>query len=564
MATVIESLLVSLGFRSDTSGASAFTGAMDGVIGKAAALAGVLGSFFVGNTFVETASKFEQFEVQLTTIMGSSEKAKESLSWISEFAAKTPYEMQQVTDAFVKLQSYGLDARNGGLLESIGNMASGMGKDLDQAVEAIADAVNGENERLKEFGIKGSKAGGGYEYTYNINGQQFKKQASESAADIQKALQEIMDERFKGGMLAMSKTWAGTLSNLSDTWQMFQLRVMRAGIFDALKDRLNGLMMWIFDNKDRIDAWADSIGSAVTYIFERIDSLITMAQDWAQSLGITEELVTALRVAVGYLGTALLGLAVGGAIRGAIAAIGLLFSPVLLIGAAIGALVLIIDDFMAYGEGRPSIIGQLIKDYPVIGQIIAAVQSLGATFSQIFADNAGVVGELGAAFGALFAALQPVFAAILSMLPTLINLIGFVISLIASGLGGAIGSVLTVFVTVITSIVNLFVGLGEGIGTVVGAGVVAFNSLLDVIRSVGVWWDNLVAKFSIGLPEINLPSMPSLPSLSSIGAKLGFGGDTTITTNVTVPTAAAAASVAQAANSSAAQTTRSAKAGVQQ
>ncbi len=46
MATVIESLLVSLGFRSDTSGAGAFTGAMDGVIGKAAALAGVLGGLF--------------------------------------------------------------------------------------------------------------------------------------------------------------------------------------------------------------------------------------------------------------------------------------------------------------------------------------------------------------------------------------------------------------------------------------------------------------------------------------------------------------------------------------
>ena len=32
-----------------------------------------------------------------------------------------------------------------------------MGKPVLQAVEAISDAITGENERLKEFGIKGSK-----------------------------------------------------------------------------------------------------------------------------------------------------------------------------------------------------------------------------------------------------------------------------------------------------------------------------------------------------------------------------------------------------------------------
>lgn len=45
-----------------------------------------------------------------------------------------------------------------------------MGKDLGQAVEAIADAVNGENERLKEFGIRSKKQGETFTYTYTLDG----------------------------------------------------------------------------------------------------------------------------------------------------------------------------------------------------------------------------------------------------------------------------------------------------------------------------------------------------------------------------------------------------------
>ena len=569
MATVIESLLVQLGFRTDTSGAGQFEGAMSGIASKAAGLAAVLGSLASIGSFVETASQFEQFEVQLTTIQGSSEKAKESMAWITDFAAKTPYEMQQVTDAFVKLQSYGLDAKNGGLLESVGNMASGMGKSLDQAVEAIADAVNGENERLKEFGIKGSKKGEMFTYTYNMDGKQYQVQAKNEAKEIQAALQGIMDARFKGGMEKMSQTWVGTLSNLADLWDMFKLRVMSSGPFDAMKDNLNQLMAWLAQNRDQIFGWAEMIGEGVSRIMSVIGRGAGAIKTFADDLGITEPLLRALGVVAGYVGLVLIGLATGALVRAAIAmttfAVSTLAAawPLALIGAAIGGLLLVIDDFMAYGEGRPSVIGQLIKDYPVVGQIIDAVQLLGATFGQLFSENAQGFGELGTAFGGLFNALQPIFAAVISMIPTLINIVGFLFSVLVSGTGDSVGW-LTTLVNIIGFLIDRFVAFGQGIGEAVGWAVVGLNSLIDVIRSVGVWWDNLVSKFSIGLPEINLPSMPSLPSLSSIGAKLGFGSNTTITNHVTVPTAAGAATVIKAANSNAAQTTRAAKSGVSQ
>lgn len=95
--------------------------------------------------------------------------------WVSDFAAKTPYELAQVNAAFVKLRAYGLDPRNG-LLKTLGDTSAAMGKPIMQSVEAIADAITGENERLKEFGIKGSKKKGlvTYEYTDKLGNQRTK------------------------------------------------------------------------------------------------------------------------------------------------------------------------------------------------------------------------------------------------------------------------------------------------------------------------------------------------------------------------------------------------------
>ena len=132
--------------------------------GKLAVLGGA-GLWFVKSQLVDTAAEFEKFKTVLETLEGSSAKAKISMDWVSDFAAKTPFELDQVMDSFVKLKSYGLDPTKG-LLESLGDTASAMGKPIIQAVEAIADAITGENERLKEFGITSETRGNQTRYSY--------------------------------------------------------------------------------------------------------------------------------------------------------------------------------------------------------------------------------------------------------------------------------------------------------------------------------------------------------------------------------------------------------------
>lgn len=258
-----------------------------GEMGQRASMAGavVVGAVGMGvKGLIDTASQFEKFEAILTTTEGSSQNARKSLGWVSEFAAKTPYELAEITEAFVQMRSYGLDPTNG-LLATLGDTASAMGKDLGQAVEAIADAVTGENERLKEFGIQGSnnQKTGNFEYSYtDKNGvQQMKTANAENRAEIEKVLKEIWGEKYAGGMENLSKTFEGQMGKLKDIWVQFKLAIMQHGLFDAMKERLGEVASAIekLQETGEFDAWAKKIGTGLKVIF---DGLWQLAQTFVK------------------------------------------------------------------------------------------------------------------------------------------------------------------------------------------------------------------------------------------------------------------------------------------
>jgi hypothetical protein len=206
--------------------------------------AGVIGSLAIFKAqLLDPMADYERQLTVLKTLTGSFSGAKSAMSWISKFAQQTPYELNDVQEAFIKLKSYGLDPTHG-LLKTLGDTSSAMGKPIIQAVEAIADAVTGENERLKEFGIIGSKSGGKVSYAYtDRNGkQEVKTVDANNRKIIQSTLEAIMNDKYKGAMKDQSSTWNGMMSNMSDTWANFRIQIMQNGVFDLLKNSLTSLL----------------------------------------------------------------------------------------------------------------------------------------------------------------------------------------------------------------------------------------------------------------------------------------------------------------------------------
>lgn len=289
------------------------------VVAGAAAAAG----YGFKKYFLDVGAEFERFETILTTTEGSAEKARASMAWISGFASKTPYDLATVTEAFVKMRAYGLDPTNG-LLQTLGDTSAAMGKDVIQAVEAMADAVNGENERLKEFGIKAAKEGNKIVYTYtNAAGQQMRQVVDANNREmITSTLQAIFNEKYAGAMDKLSTTWGGMLSNVGDQWTRFANMVMEAGVFDFLKDQLGGalnqLNAWAADGT--MKAWAESTGAAildfgrgVVEVGKAVAAGVVIVKDFVggwQNLGIALGALAfaPLMISIGQLGVALVGL----------------------------------------------------------------------------------------------------------------------------------------------------------------------------------------------------------------------------------------------------------------
>lgn len=180
------------------------------VSATSASLAAGIGAAFVSG--LQAFSQFEQFEGLLETALGSPEAAQEALAAVERFAATTPFQLDEVVQAFIKLQNRGIEPTND-VLRQLGDLASSQSKSLDQVVEAVLDASTGEFERLKEFGIQASSAGD--QVTISFRG------AEQTIAKTPEAISQAVIslgalEGIAGGMARQSETLAGQFSNLQD------------------------------------------------------------------------------------------------------------------------------------------------------------------------------------------------------------------------------------------------------------------------------------------------------------------------------------------------------------
>lgn len=204
-------------FQKEASSIQGIAGSLSAGFSTLAKLAGGL---FAGVSIAAFAGKlvsvqreFDVLNSSLITITGSSANAEKELAWIKEFAAETPFSLAEVTQAFIKMKSLGLDASKESLT-SYGNTASAMGKSLNQMIEAVADASTGEFERLKEFGIKAKQNGDQVSLTF----QGVTTSIKNNAESISQYLTNIGNKNFFGAMEERAKTLDGAISNLGDTW----------------------------------------------------------------------------------------------------------------------------------------------------------------------------------------------------------------------------------------------------------------------------------------------------------------------------------------------------------
>lgn len=240
------------------------------------------------------ADQQRQMAALETAFQGNTKAAQEYYKWAQQYGKTTPFETADVIDATIKLKSYGLEAKN--TLGPIGDMAASMGKPLDQAIEAVADAQTGELERLKEFGITkqmliDQAAKMGKDEVVNAKGQIVDQQA------MNDALLALMEQRFKGSMDRQSKTLLGQLSALRDS-----ITMILQSLGNALLPILTPIVTFIQKLADQFNQLPASMQTTIAVVMAIVAALALLTGPLLLLIGFLPQIAAGFTMLMGPVG----------------------------------------------------------------------------------------------------------------------------------------------------------------------------------------------------------------------------------------------------------------------
>lgn len=169
--------------------------------------------FQLNSAVYSTRKEFAKYEAVLRNTFQSQEKAARSMKMLQQLAADTPASLKEWTEAYIKLVNRGIKPTSDELT-NMGDLAASQGKSVDQLIEAILDAMTGENERLKEFGIKAAKSGETTKFTFRGVTTEVKN-SEQAIKDYLLSLGQL--EGVAGSMAVQMQELEGLQSNFGDT-----------------------------------------------------------------------------------------------------------------------------------------------------------------------------------------------------------------------------------------------------------------------------------------------------------------------------------------------------------
>lgn len=314
---------------------------------------------------VETAASFEQLRTSLITVTQDQRRANKAFQEVEDFAAKSPYSVRGLVDAYIQLAARGL---NPGVkaLEAYGNIASSMSKPMDQMVHAVTAATGGIFKPLKAFGIDAHAVGGKVEVTF----QKVKTTIAKTSTAMEKYLQNIGMTKFAGGLERQSRTLKGAWSNLQDGAEALADKVGgkgEGGLLDGLTLLAIEMAEMVNGGHDLASAFGRGLNTALESTISMVKMLWGIVDGAAQAMGgwqavgkemaLVFDLLIAKQIGVWASGVVVWINRITTATMAANFAAALAALGFILVGLAIGGIVLYLEDLYTYLNGGDAVLG---------------------------------------------------------------------------------------------------------------------------------------------------------------------------------------------------------------
>ncbi len=255
-------------------------------IGTALTLAGAaasgitLGMVAFGVAAIRTHANLEQIEARLKAITGSAELARKKLEFMRELAAPSPFTFQQLAEAGVQLEAFGLRIER--VLPLISKLGSVFGADTEQLLMAVRlfgrlaagdfpdiETISRFGLSRQEFAAKGIK--------FDASGKLLS-----SAQETLAALEQLIQEKYGGATEEMQNKTTTKLASVADAWEKF---LGKSG--DVLAESLIPNLDRLIEILDRLSQspgllhLLDFMGKT----FEAIATNIANSVEWLDKLG---------------------------------------------------------------------------------------------------------------------------------------------------------------------------------------------------------------------------------------------------------------------------------------
>lgn len=252
------------GVQPDLAGASAGVAdlgqkseSMGGMVAGAARQVALLASAAVGlqgltglvKDVVNTGAAFETLEGRLVSLLGSADAAKDAFGRIKELARSTPFEVEALTEAYVKLTSFGLQPSMK-QMQAIADTAATLGggtEALSRVTLALGQAWTKsklQGDEILQLAEAGVPVWDLLAQATGKNTAELQKM-SEAGTLGRSVILKLIDALGQENMGASEKlmaTFAGAVSNAHDALKEFYAMIAQSGVLEYLTEQIRGLL----------------------------------------------------------------------------------------------------------------------------------------------------------------------------------------------------------------------------------------------------------------------------------------------------------------------------------
>ncbi len=238
-----------------------------------------LGTGAVVRSIINTTARFQDLRTALTSVTGSAEGGAEAFQFISKFATKTQFGVDDLTETFIKLKSAGIEPTEK-LLTTFTD-TSAVTTDQIGSLQAITDlfarSISGglgleDLNRLADRGVPVFKI---LEEQLGLTRLEVSKfgQTAKGADTIRRALVRGLDKSFGGATAERVKNLSTQMSNLGIAFTNAQ-DILGQGLSKELGTAIDNVTDFININEELITQLGEGLGRGINAGIKGVGNLV--------------------------------------------------------------------------------------------------------------------------------------------------------------------------------------------------------------------------------------------------------------------------------------------------